>query len=114
MSDWQHAEVLNEVRSRRTNEWIEASNDSFGEHHAMDRYLCECSDGTCTSTVSLTRDEYESVRSDGVQFAITVDHESPEFDGIRHEYPRYTIVAKLPGDPARTAIETDPRRPDST
>ena len=28
--------------------------------------------------------------------------------------PRYTIVAKLPGDPARTAIETDPRRPAAT
>jgi hypothetical protein len=114
MSDWQHAEVLNEVRSRRTNEWIEAANDSFGEHHSMDRYLCECSDSTCTSTVSLTRDEYESVRSDGLQFAIRVDHESPELDGVRQEYPRYAIVAKLPGDPARTAIETDPRRPAAT
>jgi hypothetical protein len=111
MSDWRHAEVLNEVRSRRTNEWIEAANDSFGEGHPMDRYLCECSDASCTSTLSMTRDEYEIVRSDGVQFAIMVDHESPELDGVRNEYVRYSIVAKLPGDPARTAVRTDPRRP---
>jgi hypothetical protein len=111
MSDWRHAEVLNEVRSRRANEWIEEANDSFGDAHPMDRYLCECSDVSCTSTVSMTRAEYEIVRSDGVQFAITVDHEDPELEGVRVEYPRYSIVAKLPGDPARTAIATDPRRP---
>jgi hypothetical protein len=111
VSDWQHEEVLNEVRSRRTNEWIEATNDSFGGAHAMDRYLCECSDIACTSTVSLTRAEYEIVRSDGLQFAITVDHENPELDRVREEHPRYTIVTKMPGDPARTAIATDPRRP---
>lgn len=111
MNDWRHVEVLNEVQSRRTNEWIEAANDSLGEAHPTDRYLCECSDGSCTSIVTLTRAEYEIVRSDGVQFAITIDHENPEVDGIRFEYPRYSVVAKLPGESARFAVETDPRRP---
>ena len=108
--DWRHAEVLNEVRSRRTNEWIEAANDSLGEQHLMDRYHCECSDGSCTGIVNLTREEYEVVRSDGVQFAIMVDHEHPELDGVQIEYLRYSVVMKLPGDPARTAEATDPRR----
>jgi hypothetical protein len=113
MTDWRAEEARNEVRSRSTNEWIEAAHDSFGEDNDMDRYLCECSDVSCASTVTLTRPEYEAVRAKGHTFAIMLHHENPEIDSLLVEYPRYSLVAKLPGTPASIAYASDPRRPSS-
>lgn len=111
MSGWRAEETRNEVRSRGTNEWIEAAHDSFNEGKETDRYLCECSDFACTSTVALTRPEYEAVRADGHHFAITLHHENPEIDSLVAEHVRYSIVAKLPGLPSRIAFASDPRVP---
>src|SRR3990172_504321 len=94
-SSWRRDQVMNEVRSRLTNESTEAANDRLGEAHDMDSYVCECSDANCTSTVSLTRSEYEAVRADGRTFALKLDHEDPEFDRLVAEYTRYSIVAML-------------------
>ena len=113
MTDWRAEEARNEVRSRSTNEWIEAAHDSFGEDSDMDRYLCECSDAGCASTVTLTRPEYEAVRAKGHTFAIMLHHENPEIDALLAEFPRYSLVAKLPGVPASIANASDPRRPSS-
>jgi hypothetical protein len=110
MVDYLREEAINETRSRQTNEWIEEANDRFGANHAMDEYRCECSDGVCAAVVSLTRAEYESVRADGLRFLIATDHENPELDGLVIEHERYSIVAKLPGEPARIAMGSDPRR----
>jgi hypothetical protein len=111
VTDWRADEVRNEVRSRSTNEWIEATHDSFGGSNDLDRYLCECSDATCGSTVALTRPEYEAVRADGHLFVIRLHHENPEIDSVVAEYPRYSLVAKLPGMPSGIAYASDPRRP---
>jgi hypothetical protein len=110
MTDWRADEARNEVRSRSTNEWIQAAHDSFGEDNPMDRYLCECSDANCASTVTLTRPEYESVRADGNTFAVMLHHENPEIDSLIAEYARYSLVAKLPGMPSNIAYAADPRR----
>jgi hypothetical protein len=110
MNDYRREEAINETRSRQTNEWIEAANDRFGAKNAMDEYRCECSDGMCASVVSLTRIEYEAVRADGVRFFIAPHHENPELDGLIVEHDRYSIVAKLPGEPAEIARSSDPRR----
>jgi hypothetical protein len=111
MNGWRADEARNEVRSRGTNEWIERAHDSFGEENLTDRYLCECSDIDCTSTVTLTRSEYEAVRADGHLFAIMRHHENPELDSLIVEYSRYSIVAKLPGLPAQIAYGSNPRSP---
>lgn len=110
MSDRRREDVLNETRSRSTNEWIETSNDAFGEAHAFDDYRCECSDAGCETFIRLTREEYELVRSDGLHFAITTNHEDPELDRLVVQHERYSIVAKLPGEPARIALGADPRK----
>jgi len=110
MSDYRREEAINETRSRQTNEWIEAANDRFGADHPMDEYRCECSDAACATIVSLTRVEYEAVRADGLRFFIASHHENPEIDHLIVEHERYSIVAKLPGEPARIAIGSDPRK----
>jgi hypothetical protein len=110
MSDYRREAAINETRSRQTNEWIEEANDSFGARNVMDEYRCECSDGLCASIVSLTRIEYEAVRANGLRFVIATHHENPELDGLIAEHERYSVVAKLPGEPARIALGSDPRR----
>jgi hypothetical protein len=110
MRDYRREEAINETRSRQTNEWIEEANDRFGAEHPMDEYLCECSDGLCASIVSLTRIEYEAVRAEGTRFLIATHHENPELDGLIVEHDRYTVVAKLPGEPAQIAMGSDPRK----
>jgi hypothetical protein len=109
MSDYRRQEAINETRSRQTNEWIEAANDTFGADNPMDEYRCECSDVACTAVVSLTRAEYEAVRANGLRFFIATHHENPELDDLIVEHERYTIVRKLPGEPAQIALRSDPR-----
>jgi hypothetical protein len=109
MSDYRRQLAINETRSRQTNEWIEEANDRFGADHAMDEYRCECSDGLCAVVISLSRVEYEAVRADGLRFIIATDHENPELDLLISEHGRYSVVAKLPGEPARIALGSDPR-----
>ena len=109
MSDYRREEAINETRSRQTNEWIEAANDRFGANNPMDEYRCECSDGMCADVVSLTRIEYEAVRADSVRFFIATNHENPELDRVIAEYDRYSVVSKVPGEPARIAMSSDPR-----
>jgi hypothetical protein len=110
MSDYRREEAINETRSRQTNEWIQEANDKFGAENLMDEYRCECSDGQCVGVVSLTRPEYEAVRADGLRFFIALNHENPEIDRLVASHERYSIVAKLPGEPARIALDSDPRR----
>jgi hypothetical protein len=108
VNDWREEEVLNETRSREINEWIEESNETSGE--VADPFVCECSDGACTSTITLTHLEYEEVRSEGTHFAIATDHESPDLDVLVSQHVGFAIIRKLPGMPARLAIASDPRR----
>ena len=109
MLDWRVIEVENEVRFRNANEAIEIASDEHG-HRAMEVYICECSDAGCTAPISLTRIEYEDIRSHGSWFAIATDHENPEIDQVLVEVPRFSTIAKLPGAPARLAEYKNPRR----
>jgi hypothetical protein len=108
--DWREQEVGYETRSRELNEWIDESNEGI-DTAAMKPYVCECSDDACGSMIHLTHGEYEEVRAYGTHFAIALDHESPDLDLLVSERKGFTIVAKLPGLPARLANESDPRRP---
>ena len=107
MTDWRVQEVQNETRSREINEWIDEANESSG--HAADPFVCECSEGSCPATISLTHLEYEEVRAHSTHFAIAPDHESPDLDLMVSERTGFTIIRKLPGMPARLASASDPR-----
>ena len=47
------------------------------------------------------------------RFAIATDHENPEVDQLVSEQGRFTVVAKIAGDAARIARETDQRHRDA-
>ena len=111
MSDWQDQEAVNETIFREMNEWTEEASDArLGTERPMDAYLCECSDRGCTDPISLTRVEYEDIRSFPIRFAIALDHENPELDTVLFENDRYATVEKSFGTGARIARETNPRR----
>jgi hypothetical protein len=108
VADWLEREVGNETRSRDINE-IEDAILGHPDGRGSNRYVCECSDASCMATISLTRVEYEQVRSHGTHFAIALDHENPELDLLIAEHEGFAVVQKLPGFPARLAIASDPR-----
>jgi hypothetical protein len=109
MKNWRTVEIESEIRRRTRNEWIERTSDSFGAHDVQETYVCECGDRRCSATISLTRAEYEVVRSDGGHFVMAVDHENPEIEVVRFENGRFTIVKKLMAA-GRMSQETNPRR----
>ena len=108
MIDWREQEVRNETRSREINEWIDEANESSGL--AADPFVCECSEGSCPSTITLSHLEYEEVRAHPTHFAIALDHESPDLDLMVSERIGFSIIRKLPGMPARLASASDPRK----
>lgn len=110
MVDWREREVANETRARDLNEMEDGILRHMGNSGANNRYICECSDASCMATVTLSQEEYEQVRGNGVRFVIALDHEHPELDALISEHEGFAIVQKLPGLPARLARASDPRR----
>jgi hypothetical protein len=103
-------EVENQTRFREFNEWIEASNERMGNHRAVQEFICECSDAACRQSIVMTKAEYESIRAEGAQFVIALNHENPEIDYVLNQNERFAVSEKLPGPAQRRAIETDPRK----
>ena len=110
MLDWLEQEVINEVDARRRNEWIEETNDRYGAGEGADLYGCECSDAACTTSITLSRAEYEAVRGDGTHFAIAINHENPLIDRLISESDRFAVVQKCFRVGRKIARESDPRR----
>jgi hypothetical protein len=96
----------NEAMFRSVNERVEEVVQS-GPGEEID-FLCECGNAECTEKVTLTRGEYEQIRSDATQFAVVPGHEIPEIEEIVLRKDRYLVVRKRPEE-AGIAQETDPR-----
>ena len=109
MDEWQREEVMNEARSRDVNESIQAASDVFGALEATDVYVCECGDASCRDPISLSRNEYESVRAEPTWFAIATNHENPELDRVVEENERFTIVETWLHEATWIARWTNPR-----
>jgi hypothetical protein len=111
MHERQERNARTEATFREMNEWTrEANNGRVGKHRQLESYLCECSDRLCTDPISMSRIEYEAVRSEPIRFAISLNHENPEVDRVVAENERFATIHKLYGDAVRVARETNPRR----
>jgi uncharacterized protein (DUF1499 family) len=85
---------------------------SWEERHADDAtelYLCECASQPCRERIPLTRDQYESVRSDPLQFLVVPGHVLPDLESVVRSYPRCEVIEK-PSALMDLLVETDPRR----
>lgn len=111
MLDWRDQEATNQTLFRELNEWTsDASLGRRAPDHAMDVYVCECSDNRCSQPISLTRAEYEAVRAEPLRFAIALDHENPEIDHLVFENLRFATVDQFCGAGAGIARASNPRR----
>jgi hypothetical protein len=102
-ADRQVRAAVDESIRRGENELAEESGD--GPERL--RYLCECTQG-CAVTVSLTRQEYEEIRSVPTHFLAAPGHLVVGVEVVMLETPRYRIVEKF-GAAAPVAARLDPR-----
>src|SRR5712691_6973405 len=99
---------LNEVVFREVNERIEDVADASGlASHQLD-LVCECGDRGCVQRISMSRQEYELVRSASNHFAVFPGHEYLDVERIVERRAGYDVVAKVAGA-EQIAEETDPR-----
>jgi hypothetical protein len=100
---------MNEAVFRDVNERIEDVASAFSLTTEPLDLICECGDAACVDRISLTRDEYEQVRSDAHLFAVARGHVAPDVEEVVEERPAYDVVRKYKGIPAEIAQKTDPR-----
>jgi hypothetical protein len=96
----------NQALYREVNERIV---DLLDEPKGTIEFICECSIETCRETITLTVDEYEQARAQPTTFVIVPGHETPAIEIVTESNPRYSIVDKMVGREAVTALAT--RRP---
>ncbi len=101
----------NEAIFRQVNEQVEALNETFATLTDRMVMVCECGDGGCIEQIRLTREEYESVRSDPALFAIKPSHDIPDVEDVVSRKEAYWVVNKRAGEATRIAERLDPRRP---
>jgi len=95
----------NEILFREVNERIRELGDRFGlgPGDTMD-FLCECSRRSCGSSVPLTLEEYEQVRSSDRHFFVLPGHVDPEFERVVRATERFVVVEKV-GEAGRAAAD---------
>jgi hypothetical protein len=100
---------LNEAVFREVNERIENLAETFDLKTQSLDLVCECGDDTCDERLSMTRAEYEEVRSDPHHFAVHPGHEYPDVESVVARLKGYDIVSKNRGAAEQIAEQTDPR-----
>ncbi len=109
MSSREERIALNEVAFREVNERIEDLAESFDLKTQPLDFVCECGDAECMERLTMTRAEYEQLRSDAHQFAVHPGHEYPEVDSVIARRKGYDVVVKNRGAPEQIVERTDPR-----
>ena len=100
---------LNEAVFREVNERIENLAERFELQNEPLDLVCECGDADCVRRISMTRAEYEQLRSDPRQFAVHPGHEYPDVEETVERRKGFDIVSKNEGIPEKIAEQTDPR-----
>jgi hypothetical protein len=93
----------NQSMYRSSNERIKELNKVFDSVASVPaEWICECADTECTSRISATVQEYESVRSNPRTFIVNQGHVYPQVEVVVAENERFTIVEKI-GDAGEAA-----------
>lgn len=88
----------------------EASARDLNERLGMGTFICECGDPACSRPISMSRDAYDAVRSDAMQFFLVPGHETTEAEDVIERHEGYYVVRKH-DDVAPLVEERDPHRP---
>jgi len=108
MSGREERVARNESTSREINEQLEEAHSTESPDGYV-RMVCECGQETCDRLIAITTAEYEQIRSDPRQFAVTRDHVLADMERVVYETDRFAVVAKREGTPADVAVQEDLR-----
>ena len=97
----------NESLFREVNERIAEVNQTF-HVEGRSEFLCECSREECKEPISISIDEYESVRGEPTRFFVLPGHEDTSVESVVERSERYVVVEKI-GEAAEEAADLDPR-----
>jgi hypothetical protein len=100
--------ATNQAVFREVNERIRELASRLGSTYALE-LICECSDDTCTATISVAVEDYEFVRRSPARFLICPSHDVAQIEQIVGGGRGYEIVEKL-GDAASLVADLDPRQ----
>jgi hypothetical protein len=92
------------IANERMARWQERHTDD-----ATELYLCECASQPCRERVAVTREQYESVRSDPRRFLVVPGHVLPDLESVVQSDSRYEVIEK-PSALMDLLVETDPRQ----
>jgi hypothetical protein len=98
---------LNEAVFREVNEQIEDVARRF-DVNALD-LICECGNPLCIERIAMSRNDYEQVRADPLQFAMAPGHEDESVERVIARDKSFHLVRKHEGEPGALAAERDPR-----
>jgi hypothetical protein len=109
LRDRQERAARNQSLWREINELVVTNRN---DESTFQGFVCECAAETCTEEVSLTKEEYEAVRSQANHFFVKPGHVFPDveivIDDAGADGGRYQVVEKF-GEAARVAAARDPR-----
>ena len=97
----------NESLFREVNERIAELNQTF-QIEGRSEFLCECSREECKEPVSISIDEYETVRRAPTRFFVIPGHEDESVERVIERSDRYVVVEKF-GEAADEAEDLDLR-----
>jgi hypothetical protein len=77
---------------REVNERIAETADQFELDET--KFVCECSDPSCTERIDATLEQYESVRADGATFLLANGHQDERVEGVVEAGGEAAVVEK--------------------
>jgi hypothetical protein len=86
--------ALNEALFRETNERLEERVRLFVGEEELFGIICECASLDCNERITLSKEEYESVRADAAQFAVKPGHTIVDAEKVVVRNDRYEVVRK--------------------
>jgi hypothetical protein len=107
--------TFREERAARNQSLFREVNERIGDlsgrrGSGLNEFVCECAEETCSELLSMTLDEYETLRQHPAKFAVFAEdqHVWPDVERIVAKNDRYWIVEKL-DHAAVIATKLDPR-----
>ena len=94
---------------RDVNERVREINEEFSVGLPPGDWVCECADDSCTERLSISPDEYETVRANPKRFAVAPSHVYPEIEDVVAQHDPFWVVEKR-GLAGELAAAVDPRR----
>ena len=99
----------NDATFRQANERVKEAAESFGAMEYVP-FFCECADVACRETISLSLEEYETVRENPRRFINVPGHQAAARGTavVVERHDRFVVVEKH-GEAGETSEELDPR-----